>query len=166
MPWFIENEDALRYKVEITPTVLENMGKCFGETKLKLIHAVAHKLEWQEIVPITSFYRSNKAKVSRAIEYIHTDADGEKLKATLLAHAHETMRLLDSLTEQDFITRAFPVAVELERATVDGESDDNKLVADLKPLEQYIEAYTLTRTETTTEKDIEALKKLYEKTHA
>lgn len=159
MAWYIENEDALKYKVEASPAVLEGISKCFGTTKLKLLNAVAHKLEWQEITPITSFYRSNKAKVSRAIEYINTDADGEKIKTTLNAHIHETMRLLDSLAEQDLITKARPVAVELKDEKEKG--DDNKLVADLKPLDQYIEPYTFTRTETTTEKDIEAIKRLY-----
>lgn len=161
MAWYIENEDALKYKVEVSPAVLEGVGKCFGTTKLKLLNAVAHKLEWQEITAISSFYKSNKAKVSRAIEFIHTDADGEKIKTTLLAHIHETMRLLDSLAEQDLITKARPVAVELKDEKEKG--DDNKLVADLKPLDQYIEPYTFTRTETTTEKDIEAIKRLYEK---
>lgn len=161
MGWYIDNEDALKYKVEISPAVLEGINKCFGVTKLKLLSGVAHKLEWQEITPITSFYRSNKAKVSRAIKYINTNADGEKIKTTLLAHIHETIRLLDSLAEQDLITRAYPVAVELKRTTKLGEKDDDKLLADLKPLDQYIEPYTFTRTETTTEKDIKAIKRLY-----
>lgn len=161
MGWYIENEDALKYKVEISPTVLEGISKCFGVTKLKLLSGIAHKLEWQEITPITSFYRSNKAKVSRAIEYINTNADGEKIKNTLLAHIHETIRLLDSLAEQDLITKAYPVAVELKRTTKLSEKDDDKLLADLKPLDQYIEPYTFTRTETTTEKDIKAIKRLY-----
>lgn len=161
MPWYIENEDALRYKVEATPTVLENISRCFGLSKLMLLNGVAHQLEWQEITPISSFYRSNKAKVSRAIDYINTDADGERIKTTLLAHIHETMRLLDNLAEQDLITKARPVAVSLEAERA--RTDDNKLVADLKPLDQYIEPYTATRTETTTEKDIEAIKRLFEK---
>lgn len=160
MAWYIENEDAKKYKVEIDNARLESIGKSFGLTKKKLLNSVAHKLEWQEIAPITSFYRSNKAKVSRAIEFINTDADGEKLKTTLLAHIHETMRLLDSLAEQDLITKAYPVAIELKGEL---QNDDNKLVADLKPLDQYIEPYTFTRTETTTEKDLEAYKRLYEK---
>lgn len=161
MPWYIENEDAKRYRVDLTDATLESVSKCFGTTKLKLLNSVAHKLEWQEITPIASFYRSNKAKISRAIEFINTDADGEKIKATLLAHIHETIALLDSMVEQDFITKASPVAIELKKTTKT--DDDNKLVADLKPLDQYIEPYTLTRVETTTEKDLEAYKRLYEK---
>ena len=161
MAWYIENEDAKGYKVDLTDARLESLSKCFGTDKTKLLGSVATKLEWQEITPIASFYRSNKAKVSRAIEVINTDAEGEKIKATLLAHINETLKLLDTLVEQDFITKARPVVVELKNPKPS--EDGNKLVADLKPLDQYIEPYTFKRVETTTEKDLEAYKRLYEK---
>lgn len=152
MGFVIDNTDATKYKVELTKARLEAIGKKFGGDKVSLLEHIANELEYQDIYSVNSFYRPYKATVRKAISFINTDTEGEKIKDALYIFVDKVIALLDTLADGSFITKAKPyIGIK-----------GTELTDDFKTLDEFIEPYTYKHTFITTENTLNTLKSLYE----